>query len=59
MELATSGFNKRASQRNIFTRSKHFTLEPIAEWLTVTEEAEFLSFAQWQSVDGGIGCCEL
>ena len=46
MELATSGFNKRASQINIFTRSKHFTLEPALEKLRVTKEAGLLCFAQ-------------
>lgn len=35
LELETSGFNKRGSQINVFTRSKHFT-QPTLQRLTET-----------------------
>lgn len=35
MELETSGFNKRGSQINVFTRSKHVT-QPTLQRLTET-----------------------
>lgn len=42
LELETSGFNKRGSQINVFTRSKHFT-QPILQRLTETCMCEWAS----------------